>query len=140
MARKNISTMTGNTNIEYVTTCFEFPTFTTIIGNPGYESLQKIKNELRTNASSVQCDLSGGANGHLGLVLTTEEYVFVALNPYVKPVHLGALIIPPGPANYQTTVLREDHNEDIRVFKEALNVEKALNYISKNLGIGLQIQ
>ena len=44
----------------------------------------------------------------------------------MRPVHPGNLVIPPGTPNNQATVLREDHKEDIRVFKEATNVEKAL--------------
>ena len=87
--------------------------------------LQKIKDELKTNASSVPCDLGGGANGHLGLVLTAAEYGFVSPFPYVRPVHPGNLAIPPGTPNYQATVLREDHKEAIRIFKEATNVKKS---------------
>ena len=43
----NFSTMTANANIDYVTTCFEFPTLTKVNGTPDYESLQKIKMSLK---------------------------------------------------------------------------------------------
>ena len=51
--------MTVNTIIDYAGTCFEFPTLSKVQGNPNYESLQKIKNELKANASTVPCDLGG---------------------------------------------------------------------------------
>ena len=75
--------MTVNTIIDYAGTCFEYPTLSKVQGNPSYESLQKINDELKTNASSVPCDLGGGANGHLGLVLTPVEYAFVSSTAYV---------------------------------------------------------
>ena len=118
--------MVANTNIDYITTSFEFPVLSKVSGRPTYESLKKIKDELKTNASTVSSDLGGGANGHLGLVLTDVEYTFVSAIPYVKPVHPGQLVIPPATTNYVATSMKEDHKEAIRVFKEAINVEQAL--------------
>ena len=118
--------MVANTNIDYITTSFEFPVLSKVSGRPTYESLKKVKDELKTNASTVSSDLGGGANGHLGLVLTDVEYTFVSATPYVKPVHPGQLVIPPGTTNYVATSMKEDHKEEIRMFKEAINVEQAL--------------
>ena len=41
--------------------------------------------EIRNNAQSVQSDLGGGANGHLGLVCTAEAYqeLLLDIQPYV---------------------------------------------------------
>ena len=41
--------MTVNTIIDYAGTCFEYPTLSKVQGNPNYEILQKIKNELKEN-------------------------------------------------------------------------------------------
>ena len=92
---------------------------------PAYEPLRKIKNELKTNASTVQCDLGGGNNGHLGLVLSAVEYTTVSATPYVQPIHPGT-VIPVGTTNWETQILHEVHREKIWLFREANAVEKAL--------------
>ena len=58
----------ANPNIDYTSTNFEFPTLTKIQGIPTYEPLRKIKNETKSNAASVPCDLGGGAHGLYVLV------------------------------------------------------------------------
>jgi hypothetical protein len=60
-------------NIDYISTNFEFPTLSKIQGIPTYEQLRNIKNEMKSNAASVPCDLGGGAHGHLCLMLTGAE-------------------------------------------------------------------
>ena len=64
---------------------FEYPTLTKTLGGLSYQTLKIIKNELKTNAAGIDSDLGGGANGHLGLILTDVEYALVATNtPYVR--------------------------------------------------------
>ena len=76
----------STSNIDYKTTNFEFPVLTKITGQPHYELLKTIKNELKSNASSVPCDLGGGNNGHLGLILTPAEQLVISPTIYVRPV------------------------------------------------------
>ena len=115
-----------STNIDYVDTYFEIPTLTKIHGEPTYFQLKELKNELKSNASSVTTDLGGGANGHLGLVLTPTEYNAVSAIPCNRPTHPGTLNIAAGTALHETTRLRNDHNEAVRLFRETIDVEKAL--------------
>ena len=69
--------MTSTTaNIDYIKTNFEYPVLTKISGKPDYENLKIIKEELKANAGKVQCDLGGGNDGHLGLVLSDAEYAY----------------------------------------------------------------
>ena len=70
---------------DYVKNSFPFPTLTKIHGYPTFVSLLKLKNQLKTNAKSVSSDLGGGALGHLGLVLTPEEYALVSVTPFIFP-------------------------------------------------------
>ena len=119
----------SGTNIAYKTTNFEYPNLTKISGQPNYELLKSIKDELKANAASVASNLGGGANGHLGLVLTDVEYLTVSPTAYIRPAHPGPLVIPAGPPaipQYLRAEMREDHKEAVRVFREADNVEKAL--------------
>ena len=66
MLNKNIA----NPNIDYVTTTFEYLISMKIHDMPTYLSLHTKKNEIKTNAARVPCDLGEGSHGHLGLVLT----------------------------------------------------------------------
>ena len=116
----------SSTNIDYVDTYFEFPSLTRIHGEPNYDSLKIVKDELRSNATSVTSDLGGGAYGHLGLVLTNVEYQVVSPTAYNRPNHPGPLIIPIGTAQHEATRLREEHKTSIRLFRETIDVEKAL--------------
>ena len=117
--------MTTNTNIDYIATNFRHAALTKIVGTPNYDTLKVIKEELMENAGSVPCDLGGGNNGHLGLVLTPQEYANVSATAYTRPVHPGHAL-PVGDTNWETTVLREAHKENLRVFREAVGVEEAL--------------
>ena len=114
-----------NTNIDYVNTSFQYPVLTKVHDTPTYELLKRIKDEMKANASNVQCDLGGGKHGHLGLVLTPVEYATVSATPYVRPVHPG-----PNPAaagtQWENQVNRDKHQESIRLFREANGVEAAL--------------
>ena len=43
---------------------------TRIQGEPTFETLEQFQRELRANAKAIHSTLGGGANGHLGLVMT----------------------------------------------------------------------
>ena len=98
-----------STNIDYVNTYFEFPVLTKIHGEPTYESLKTLKNELKSNATTVTTDLAGGDSGHLGIVLTDAELAVLTAVPYVRPAHPGPLVIPAGTAQHEANRLRKEH-------------------------------
>ena len=83
----------ASTNINYVSTYFEYPTLTKIHGEPSYKTLQELKNQLKGNTSGITSDLGGGVNGHLGLVCTANEYLNVDHTAYVRPAPLCPLVI-----------------------------------------------
>ena len=60
---------------------------------PTYDTLKKLQNMIKANASSVISDLGGGAHGHLGLVLPSSEYNNIINTTYIKPEHPGELKI-----------------------------------------------
>ena len=107
-------------------TFFEFPELTRIHGQPTFDSLTRLSDQLKSNAQSVISDLGGGSHGHLGLVLSPDEYATISPVPYVAPPHPGALQIPVGTAQHVAIRLKEEHRENIRVFRESLDVQQAL--------------
>ena len=90
---------------------FENPVLTKVHGPLNYLALKTLKDEIKTNAASIHSDLGGGANGHLGLVLTPEEYAFISITPYVRHLNPPNLNIAPGTAQHESFRLREDHKE-----------------------------
>ena len=100
--------MVEHSNIDYVSTIFEYPALTKITGQPDYPTLKRIKDELKANAASVPSDLGGGNHGHLGIVLTPQEYTQVSeAHPYIRPIHPGSLTIAPGIAQHAAHRMRE---------------------------------
>ena len=116
------------TVVDYTKTHFEYPELTKVHDCPTYDSLRKIKNELKTNAARVSSDLGGGWHGHLGLVLTPAEYALILAIPYTRPVHPGPLELPVGAGvtNLQREIARDTHKENLRVYREVVDLEKAL--------------
>ena len=113
--------------VDYASTYFPYKTPTPIQGEPTYKTLKRLKNELRANASSVDTDLGGGDHGFLGLVLTDAEYERVAPgHPFTAPDFPGTLTIPRGTDTVDAMNLREQHKQDIRLYRECREVERAL--------------
>ena len=105
---------------------FEYQTLERISGQPTYASLNLLKKQLQANAASVPSTLGGGANGHLGLVLTPQQYTFISLRPFVRPNHPGVLIIPPGITNEESERLRHNQKVHMDLFTLTHSVEKTL--------------
>ena len=115
-----------STSIDYAGTYFQYPTLTTIQGEPTFESLRTLHNEIKSNALSVASTLGGGIHGHLGLVLSNAEYDRITNVPYVRPPHPGPLIIAPGTAAHEAARLQRDHREIITFWRETVDVEKTI--------------
>ena len=65
-------------SVEDVTNAF--PTAVTkITGEPNYESLKNLKDELKANAASIPTTLGGGTHGYLGLILSPAAYAVVSM-------------------------------------------------------------
>jgi hypothetical protein len=116
----------GFTGINYRDTYFEFPELTKLQGEPNSESLHKLRNELKANAQAVYSNLSDGAHGHLALVLSDAQYALLTAQPFVRPIFPGPLAIPAGTTAAMAAVLKDAHQEAIRIFREVQGVEKAL--------------
>ena len=113
--------------IDYTATSFDYPTLTKIHGPPTFQTLTRLKKELKANAQSVTCELlGGGANGHLGLVLTPEEYAEVSNVPYVIPPYPGAFALPRNVDAAEAVRRERAHLERIRLFKQVQDVKQAL--------------
>ena len=125
MHKQQILTITMTTKTDY-TKLFEFPTLPKIHGEPTYEKIKELKDKLKTNASKVPSELGGGNLGHLGLVLTAAEYANSSQTPYVEPLHPGPLVIPPACTERTENRRRDQHEKDLQLFHDTLNLKNAL--------------
>ena len=115
-------------DIDYKNNYFDYPDLTRIIGEPTTSSLITLHNEVKANAITVACPLGGGQHGHLGLVCTPETYATLvpANTPYERPQDPGRFIIEGTETQYQIAQRRDEHAEDVRLFRQVLGVERAL--------------
>ena len=80
---------------------FEYPVLTKILGPLDYPALKRLKDELKTNASSIHSDLGGD-------ILSTAEYAGVNVTPYVRHLNPPPLVLPPGTAQHEPIRRREE--------------------------------
>ena len=112
--------------VNYRDTHFERANLTPIRGEPTFETVHKLWNEIKANACSVYLHLGGGTHGHLGLVLKAAQYADVSNTFFTRPAHPGLLVIPPVATAFQTSTIRDAHLEALRVFCEFMGVEQVL--------------
>lgn len=109
-----------------VTENFPYPTLTKVHGPLDYPILKILEKEVAANAASIQSDLGGGQNGHLGLVKIATVYANVSAIPYLRHIHPGSLNIPVGASHHASTRMLLDHKEQKRVFREMVTIKKSL--------------
>lgn len=119
--------MSGQTTVpNYRDTLFEYSDLSPIVGEPTYESLRVLLNQIKANARSIHTTLGGGQHGHLGLVLTPQQYALLTPQPYVRPPRPPPLVIPAFQLPHVVQTEQARHAEQVRLFNECNNVEQAL--------------
>ena len=116
------------TNVDYATLYFKYTVPTHINVKPTNKTIKRLKQELRANTNSVDTYLGGGNHRYLGLYLLDVEYVRIipTPTPFVAPARSGALAIDPAATDVQPVHAKEAHHEEIQLYRECKNVEKAL--------------
>ena len=102
-------------NIYYKYTLFERSNLTPIRGKPTFETLHKIRNEIKENTKTVYSNIGGGAHGHIGLVPTEAKYAIIYPTTFVYLTHLGPLIIPDVPIAHANSNMRITHTKEVRL-------------------------
>jgi hypothetical protein len=106
-----------------------FPHFSLpkVTGEPTFEDLKIIRRLLNTKAMSVASYEGGGRHGHLGIIMTNEEYFAIAVNLFPVPVSPG----PSAPvvAGMTAAVIAETtrlYREATQVYRTSNNVDQAI--------------
>ena len=126
---------TTQTDIDKIIAQFEKAQCTPILERPTFRTLIQLKNELKTNAGSIKTTLGGRAHGHLGLILTPQEYAGICpTTPFIKPNTPGELQITQDMTNYDQIRHKQEWEQRLRLYDLTNNVEKALiNQLSSAL-------
>jgi hypothetical protein len=98
-----------------------------VTGDATFEDLKVIRRLLNTNAMSVASYEGGGRHGHLGIIMTNEEYFAIAVDVFPVPNNPGpsAAVV----AGMTAEVIAETtrlHREATQVYRTYHNVYQAI--------------
>jgi hypothetical protein len=109
---------------------FPFPSVHPIVGEPHYESIAALHQQLNANAASVQSHLGNGLLGLLYLTVSPAVYANLSVVPFVPPVNPGPTPhIPDGTTGPQTANIRAAFAEATDLFKRYSTTDKALKQL-----------
>ena len=98
-----------------------------IDGKPTYEKLRQAKSLLKQNAATIPTNRGGGDHGYLGLILSDIAYAQLTPQLFAAPVFPGATPnLPAGSTGPQLANIVENHKEELREWREYVNVNTAL--------------
>jgi hypothetical protein len=98
-----------------------------VTGEPTFEDLKVIRRLLNANAMSVSSYVGGGRHGHLGIIMTIEEYFAIAADVFPVPDNPGAS--PEVVVGMTAAVIAELtrlHREATQVYHTYHNVDQAI--------------
>jgi hypothetical protein len=98
-----------------------------VTGEPTFEDLKVIRRLLNTNAMSVSSYVGGGRHGHLGIIMTNEEYFAIAADVFPVNKNPGASAeVVVGMTAAVIAELTRLHREATQVYRTYHNVEQAI--------------
>eukprot|EP00957_Ditylum_brightwellii_P201781 15327207-Ditylum_brightwellii.AAC.1 len=113
-------------DINYKNNVCKYSKLMCIYGDSKTSSILALCNQVKPNAQSVHPTLSGGANGHLELVVDPSVYVLILnITPYARHALL-VLTLPAGGTQYKFTQACKTYNNGFHIFNEANVIERAL--------------
>jgi hypothetical protein len=102
---------------------------------PTYTSLRRAQDEINDNVIGIHSTNGGGIHGHLGAILSPDDYHIIAGVPYVTPVSPGAHPVhPAGSTGPMIVELNRQHIADQAIFRLHHQVQLAIkNMILKSV-------
>jgi hypothetical protein len=118
--------MTASTPDELIAG-FPYSSLPKVTGDSTFEDLKVIRRLLNTNGMSVSSYVGGGRHGHLGIIMTNEEYFAIAADVFPVPENTGAS--PEVVVGMTAAVIAELtrlHREATQVYRTYHNVDQGI--------------
>ena len=113
-------------SVNYKDSYFEHLILTGIRGEPTYETLHHLKNELKANAISVPTTLGGHNHRYLSMILTPAEYRRIApTDPFTQLPNTGVLVPNPVGTAAQIASAENNHCLTKKLYLETLLLKRA---------------
>jgi hypothetical protein len=98
-----------------------------VTGEPTFENLKVIRRLLNTKSMSVSSYVGGGLHGHLGIIVTNEEYFTIAAHVFPVPNNTGASAeVVTGMKASVIAEMTRLHKEETQVYRTYHNVDRAI--------------
>jgi hypothetical protein len=98
-----------------------------VTGEPTFEDLRVIRRLRNTNAMSISSYVGGGRHGHLGIIMTNEEYFAITADVFPVPNNPGALAeVVVGMTPTVISEITRLHREATQLYRTYLNVDQAI--------------
>jgi hypothetical protein len=116
--------MTASTPDELIVG-FSHSSLPKVTGDPTFEDLKVIRRLLNTNDMSVASYEVGSRHGHLGIIMTKEEYFAVAVDVFPVPNN------PAPPAAFVAGMTASVITETTRLYREATQVYRTYHNVDQ---------
>jgi hypothetical protein len=98
-----------------------------VTGEPTFEDLMVIRRLLNTDAMSISSYKGRGRHGHLGIIMTNEEYFAIAVNVFPVPINPGpSAAVVMGMMAAVIAEMTRIHREATQVYRTYHNVDQAI--------------
>ena len=100
---------------------------TKIRGEPTYETPHHLKNELKSNTSSVPTTLGGENHGYLRMILMPTEYHRISLaDPFTQSPNPGVFVPNPSGTAVEIESAEDTHRTTRKLYLETLQLERTI--------------
>ena len=113
------------TTVEKYIETFPIPTLTRIVGQPTYEQVKELNEELNANAASIVTTRGGGAHGYLAITVSPTIYATLTSTAFVAPT-MPPPVDPAGMTGPQIANANRIFNEQKAEFHSYINLQNAL--------------
>ena len=113
-------------NISYKDTIFKGANLTPIRGEPPPQNAPQYSKQYQGKRQVRLLQSHGRKHGHLGLVLTDAQFMFISTTPFIYPNQPGLLIIPDGTTTHANSNMRIAHTKEVCLFREVTVLEQDL--------------
>jgi hypothetical protein len=112
--------------VEEMIAGWPYPELPLITAEPIYEDMAKMQKRLNANFISTPSNEGGGRHGHLGLLMTADQYTAISPTPFGSAADPGpAALVLMGTNDIVAANMVHMHDEQKRAFNTRINCDEA---------------